>query len=74
MAFRAHDAIKKGVDQWNALRVVTKGNSATVFINDQQAIAFKGQPPRGGGMIGVHGESGKSSQAICEFSHIAVSK
>ncbi len=74
VAYRTHDVVKKGVGQWNDLRVTIKGTSATVFINGQELVSFKGQPPQGGGLIGVRGESGASSAAVCEFSELKVTK
>lgn len=54
---RKADSAKPGTGQANRLRVVTKGNVATVFVNDKQVIAFKGQPPTGGGQIGLRSEN-----------------
>lgn len=74
VSYRKHTAIKSGVGEWNDLHIQTKGNTATLFINGEQVITFKGQPPRGGGMIGMHGESSGASQAVCEFSDLKVTK
>lgn len=51
-------AVKKGLNQTNTLRVVTKGKMATVYINGTQIVSFKGFPPAGGSQIGLHAESG----------------
>lgn len=74
VAYRAHDAIKKGVGEWNDLRVTTKGPNAAIFVNGQQVAAFKGQPPQGGGFIGVRAESGSGSPAVGEFSDLKLTK
>jgi hypothetical protein len=46
-------AIKKGVGVANTLRVNTKGNTAMLFINDQQVGTITGTPPAGGGSMGL---------------------
>ncbi len=51
-------AVKKGLNQENELRVVTKGNTATFYLNDEQVASFKGFPPEGGSLVGVCAESG----------------
>ena len=68
--WRQNAALKKGVGQTNQLRVVTKGNEATVYINDTQVVSFKGQPPQGGGFIGVIG----NAPSVWEFSELKVTK
>ena len=71
---RENAAIKKGIAESNQLRVVTKGNQATVYINDTEVVTFKGQPPQGGSFIGMRGESPSNSQAVWEFSDLKVTK
>jgi len=66
--------IKKSVGQTSQLRVMTKGNQATVYINDTEVVTFKGQPPQGGSLIGVKGDSPEKSQAVWEFSDLKVTK
>jgi len=53
---------------------MTKGNQATVYINDTEVVTFKGQPPQGGSLIGVKGDSPEKSQAVWEFSDLKVTK
>jgi hypothetical protein len=48
----ASTAIVQGTGKTNVLRVLTKGNTATLYINDQQVGTFDGTPPAGGGMVG----------------------
>ncbi|HEX3657416.1 MAG TPA: hypothetical protein VHV55_16620 [Pirellulales bacterium] len=55
--FAPSDAVVKGVGQANALRVVTVGKLATVYVNGKQIGAIKGFPPEGGSRIGLHAES-----------------
>lgn len=70
--YRKTDAIKRDYNQENEVRVVTKGNSATVFINGREIISIKGQPPKGGGLIGLYAESGAGEQTVAEFAHLKV--
>jgi glucose/mannose transport system substrate-binding protein len=65
-------AINKGVGQVNKLRVVTKGRQATAFINDQQVITINGQPPQGGGCVGISGGSAQDLQNIWQFASLRV--
>ena len=67
------DAVKTGAEAVNTVRVVTKGGAITVFVNGKQVAAFNGQPPAGGGMIGVVGCSGKELY-VWEFSNLIVKK
>src|SRR5580704_14298332 len=66
------DAINKGVAQANKLRVVTKGRQATAFINDQQVVTINGQPPQGGGCVGVSGGSAQDLQNTWQFASLRV--
>jgi hypothetical protein len=72
--WRETTAIKKGVGQTNELRVVAKGNQATVYVNDTEVVTFKGQPPQGGGFIGVRGSSAEKSPITWEFSDLKITK
>jgi glucose/mannose transport system substrate-binding protein len=65
-------AVNKGIGQVNKLRVVTKGHQATAYINDQQVATFNGQPPLGGGCIGVSGGSPENTQNTWQFTNLQV--
>jgi glucose/mannose transport system substrate-binding protein len=68
----ASDAIKPGVGQINNLRVATKGREATAYINDKQVVTFNGQPPRGGGCMGLSGTSSEASPSVWQFAKLKV--
>ena len=68
-----NEAIKKGVGQVNNLRVVTRARQATAYINDKQVTTFGGQPPPGGGCVGMSGGSAENSQNTWQFSNLRVS-
>jgi hypothetical protein len=53
----ASPAIVQGTGKTNTLRVLTKGSTATLFINDQQVGTLDGTPPAGGGMVGFVGDA-----------------
>lgn len=72
--WRDSTVIQKGIGQVNQLRVVTKGSQATVYINGIEVVTFNGQPPQGGGFIGVKGSSAEKSQITWEFSELKVTK
>jgi hypothetical protein len=60
-------AIVQGTGKSNTLRVLTKGNTATLFINDQQVGGFDGTPPAGGGMVGFVGDSSDELTGTVSF-------
>jgi uncharacterized protein len=66
------EAINKGLGKINKLRVVTKGPQMTAFINDQQVITMTGQPPLGGGCVGISGSSDLDRQSTWQFSNLRV--
>jgi hypothetical protein len=74
VTWRANDSISKGMTKPNTIRVVTKGMSATVYINGKEAITFKGQPPDGGGFIGIEGSASGKSAYAWEYSNLVVKK
>src|SRR5215471_168025 len=65
-------AINKGIGQSNKLRVLTKGRQATAYINDKEVITINGQPPQGGGCVGISGGSAQDSQNTWEFASLRV--
>jgi len=67
-----NEAINKGIGQVNKLRVVTKGPQATAYINDKQVTTFNGQPPKGGGCVGVSGGSAENAQNTWQFTNLQV--
>src|SRR6202048_3989677 len=67
-----NEAINKGIGQVNKLRVVTKGRQAIAYINDKQLTTFSGQPPQGGGCVGVSGGSPESAQNTWQFTNLQV--
>jgi hypothetical protein len=73
VGWRPSDAVKKGIGQVNELRVVTKGKTATFYVNDKEVVTFKGFPPDGGSLVGLHGESNDSAYTW-EFTDFVVRK
>jgi glucose/mannose transport system substrate-binding protein len=67
-----NEAINKGIGQVNKLRVVTKGHQATAYINDKHVTTFNGQPPQGGGCVGVSGGSPENAQNTWQFMNLQV--
>ncbi len=66
------EAINDGVGQVNKLRVVTKGRQATAYINDKEVVTINGQPPQGGGCVGISGGSAQDSQNTWQFANLRV--
>jgi hypothetical protein len=68
----ASATIKKGLNQVNSLSVVTKGSQATFFVNGTQVATINGQPPQGGGEIGLVADSGPGSRAVFQFANLKI--
>jgi glucose/mannose transport system substrate-binding protein len=67
-----NEAINKGAEQLNRLRVVTRGGEATAYINGKQVATIKGQPLQGGCRIGISGGSAKDSPNTWQFAKLKV--
>ena len=72
VTWRDFDGIKKGTNQPNVLRVVTKGNSATASINGKELATFSGQAPEGGQLVGIKCASGPKAENEAAFSGFKV--
>lgn len=55
--------VAKGMGKTNALRVHTQGDTATVYVNNQDVETLIGVPPAGGGLVGFYAESETSMTA-----------
>ena len=66
------EAMNNGIGQVNNLRVVTKGRQATAYINDKEVVTINGQPPQGGGCVGILGGSAQDSQNTWQFANLRV--
>lgn len=72
--WRTSDAIKTDPGAWNELRIVTRGNWATVSINGKELAKFKGHPPQGGSLVGLFFETGQSAADEGHFSALKVTE
>lgn len=72
--WKTYNAVKKGLNQVNELRVVTKGAIATVYVNGEQVAALKGSPPAGGSLVGLMASSAEGQFSRFEFSEFVVRK
>jgi hypothetical protein len=74
VAWRESDAIKKGEGAENQVKVVTKGNKATVSINGKEVMTVSGQPPQGGSLIGFKVASGPEGRNTVAFANLQVNQ
>jgi hypothetical protein len=58
----------------NVLRVVTKGNYVTLYINGQQAGSLSVMAPSGGGTVGIEGEGSAKGPSDYAFTNLTVSQ
>jgi hypothetical protein len=70
--WREVGSAKKGLNVENILRVATKGNQVTAYINGKQIVTFSGQPPQGGSLIGLKGSSGPNGVTAGGFANLKV--
>ncbi len=68
----ANPAINNGINVEQPLRVVTKGTTATFYLGNAQLNSITGQPPQGGGEIGLVAASGPGSGAVWQFTKLKV--
>jgi hypothetical protein len=66
------DTIKKGIGAVNELQVVLSNNNGSLYINGIQVQAFRGQPPKEGGAVGVFAQSAGEQQNEWRFFNITV--
>jgi 3-keto-disaccharide hydrolase len=72
VTWRESDVIAKGEGRVNQVKVVTKGNQATVFVNGEKVISLTGDPPKGGSLIGFRVASGSEGSNSVAFSDLQV--
>jgi len=59
--FKVESALKAGAGSKNRIRVTAKGNTITVYVNDQRIRSFRGVPDEG--YIGLYAESGQQEES-----------
>jgi len=69
--FQTEGTVKSGTES-NQLRVVITGNKVTGYVNGKELLTFKGQPPDGGGLLGIYGNSPKDAAASYDFDNFKV--
>ena len=72
VAWREDASLKKGEGAENQVKLVTKGNQGTIFINGKEVLSFTGQPPEGGSLIGFRVSSGPQDSNSVAFSNFQV--
>jgi len=66
--------IHSGRGATNTLRVVTSGNSISLFINGTSVGRLAAIAPQNGGTVGIEGESKPNGRADYAFSNLSVSQ
>ena len=66
------DALKPGNGVVNQIRVVTAGNTASIYVNGEFYATMKGQPPADGQQIGVRATSPRNDRAIWGFDNMKI--
>ncbi len=74
VAWRENDVIKKGEGAENQVKVVCKGDQATIIINGKEVISFHGQPPQSGSLIGLKVASGPEGANSVGFANLQVTQ
>jgi hypothetical protein len=68
------EGANQGDDAVNELRVVTRGDRATLYLNEKQFAEFDGVPPNDGQQIGVFVASPESGTARFAFDSLKVTR
>jgi len=66
------EALKPGNGVVNQIRIVTSGNTASVYVNGQFYATMKGQPPSDGQQVGIRATSPRNERAVWAFDDIKV--
>ena len=66
------EALRPGNGVMNEIRVVTIGNTASIYVNGAFYATMKGQPPADGQQIGVRATSPRNERAVWAFDDIKV--
>jgi hypothetical protein len=72
--FHLFGAVRKGAGAKNMLRVSTSGNSIVAYVNGETLASIKGQPPEGGGTVGLYAQSEKSSRDTWKFLDLKITE
>ncbi len=67
-----NEQIKSGTNAVNEVSVVLVDNFGALFINNVKVQEFRGQPPKGGGAVGLYAESESTVSDEWRFLDIAV--
>jgi hypothetical protein len=65
---------KTGDGATNALRIVTKGNEATLYVNETEFAHFTGVAPDNGQQIGIFAESPDAGAASYTFDDLKITR
>jgi hypothetical protein len=68
------EGAKEGDDAVNDLRVVTRGDRATLYFNGEEFAEFDGVPPNDGQQIGIFVASPESGAARFAFDNLRVTR
>ena len=68
------DAIEKGEDANNQVRVLIKGKTATLYVNGTKFRQVTGKPPDNGWQFGLRAASPKNSRATYGFDDIKLTQ
>lgn len=68
------EGVRTGDDSINELRVVTRGNQATLYVNEEELAAFTGVAPNDGQQIGIFATSPQSGAARYAFDNLKVTR
>ncbi len=69
---RKAEGFRAGAGAPNTLRLTLKGREGTAYLNDRPIFSFQGDPPPGGGNIGLFGRSEPLAADIWTFANIMV--
>lgn len=72
IAWTESDAIKKGPNQPNRLRVTLRGQTVAVHINGKEVTRFRAQAPQGPSVTGIFAASAPEKPDVWQFTNLKV--
>jgi hypothetical protein len=74
VSLRKADSLNTAANSVNTLRVTSKGEEVSAYINDKPFATFKGEPPSSGGHVGFWGQSENGAENTWSFSNLKITE
>ena len=72
IGWRKAPSLKTGANAVNSIRLTLKGNSISIYFNDQLFYKVNGVQPEGGGQIALEGWAEKANANTATFANLKI--